>query len=169
MYKQTKLLSTAIGDFWISADKTNLSFDVIDVTSTVNKHYTYSIDQSFILIPNLPDSFSYDELALGSSIKLHRHKKIDWCSDEFYSGTLWEINGNVLGVANYVDNGQLDEHAEPNDLNFPSYFDVNIRYRGQLLFQITYKSLDEYQLLGEKGIDDLSIDFSFDEMSNWVN
>lgn len=148
------------------------SFDVVDVTNTVNKRYTYSVDQSFVLIPNLPDSFRYDELALESNIKLYRHRKIDWCTDEFYSGTLWEINGKVLGVANYVDNDQLDEHEEPNDLGFPSYVDIDNRYRGKLLFQITYKSLDEYQLFEKESIDDLSIDFSFlgfDEMSNWIN
>ncbi|MFR0610692.1 hypothetical protein ACLUWI_09575 [Limosilactobacillus mucosae] len=110
-----KLLSTAIGDFWMSADKIVLPFKAVDVTNIINKRYTYSVDQSIILIPELPEHFSY------------------------------------------------------SDLGFPSYFDIDDRYRGQLLFQVTYKSLDEYQLLDKQGIDDLSIDFSFEEMSLWIN
>lgn len=169
MNKPMKLLSTAIGDFWMSADKIVLPFKAVDVTDIVNKRYTYSVDQSIILIPELPEYFSYSELALESNIKLYQHHKNDWCTDEFYSGTLWEINDKILGVANYVDNGQLDEHEKPSDLGFPSYFDIDDRYRGQLLFQVTYKSLDGYQLLDKQGIDDLSIDFSFEEMSLWIN
>ncbi len=59
-----KLLSTAIGDFWMSADKIVLPFKAVDVTDIVNKHYTYSVDQSIILIPELPEHFNYCALAL---------------------------------------------------------------------------------------------------------
>lgn len=50
------------------------------------------------------------------------------------------------------------------------YFkDVDERYRGQLLFQISYKPVAEYRQLEQQGIDDLSIDFSFDGMLSYVS
>lgn len=54
-------------------------------------------------------------------------------------------------------------------LGLPSYEDVDERYRGQLVFQISYKPVAEYRQLEQQEINDLSIDFSFDGMLSYVS
>lgn len=159
-----KELSTPVGDFSLRADQATVPFDVFNVTAKVNATYKFPVERALVLRPVLPVHFMFAELALEANLPANGFKWSDWCSDEFYSGILWENGRTILGTANFVDNNRLDEHAGTSRLGLPAYHEVDERYRGQLVFQISYKSLAEY-----RGIHDLSLDWSFDAMISYVD
>lgn len=58
--------------FWITADDKKIDFDLKDVTSRENdilknNHSVYFMERAVVLVPNLPDSFSYKKLSLESN------------------------------------------------------------------------------------------------------
>ena len=164
-----EVLSTPVGTFGLRADQEMVAFDVFDVTADANADYKFPVERALVLRPVLPTHFKFTKLALVADLPANGFTWSDWCSDEFYAGTLWENEHKLLGTANFVDNGQLDEHAGISMLGLPSYEDVDERYRGQLVFQISYKPVAEYRQLEQQGINDLSIDFSFDGMLSYVS
>lgn len=164
-----EVLSTPVVAFGLRADQEMVAFDVVDVTADANADYKFPVERALVLRPVLPTHFKFTELALVANLPANGFTWSDWCSDEFYAGTLWENEHKLLGTANFVDNGQLDEHAGISMLGLPSYEDVDERYWSQLVFQISYKPVAEYRQLEQQGINDLSIDFSFDGMLSYVS
>lgn len=169
---KTLRLHLPMANFWIEADGKEIPYQIADVTDSVNKYLNspYHVDQSCIMLPEFPRKFQFDHLQLLSDVEIKHDNYDDWISDEFYSGASWILGKYIIGAAAFVDNAYLDDHADVTTTSYPEYFNVDESFRNKLIFQISYKTLAEYRLANKSSkYGDLSLDFSFDEMQNFLD
>ncbi|WP_300956081.1 MULTISPECIES: hypothetical protein [Lactobacillus] len=152
-----------------------LPYQLANVTDSVNDSLRddyaapYHVDKSFTIVPKLPSKFYFDNLQLMSNVAAKQNNFDDLLTDEFFCGASWIIDNYVIGAAIFVDNRDLDDHAGVGETSYPEYFEINKKFRNKLVFQISYKKLTEYQLIGKRENGDLSLYFSFDKMLDFIN
>lgn len=167
-----QVLKLPMAAFWLEADGTKIPFSIINVTDEVQNYihaynHHFNVNESYILKPELPTKFSIDLLAVKVDKQKSKYQFEDWISDEYYSGACWQFENSrqIVGVAGFVDNNTLDDHAVVGKGVLAGYESVNDKFRGQLLFQISDKDL---KAINNPKYDDLSLDLSFDLLAEHI-
>lgn len=165
-----------MADFWLEADEIKIPFGIINVTGEAQDYirafnHQFSINESYILKPELPTKFNIDLLAVKADKTKWEYQFEDWISDEYYDGACWRFatSRQIVGIACFVDNNILDDHALVGENVLAGYKSVNDKFRGQLLFQISDKDLLPYlKAMNNPECDDLSLDLSFDLLAEQI-
>lgn len=138
--------------FMIKGDDKSIPFSVCDKTTEINKRieesygYLNGVEQTYLLVPNLPDRFYYEELKLVSDVWFNHKNFIDWDSDEYYGGSFWKIGDKAFGIAVATDNSDLDDHIEYGEY-LPDYFDIDEKLKryNNLKFLIAKMPFEDFK------------------------
>lgn len=135
--------------FWITADDKKIDFDLKDVTSRENDilkdiHSIYFMERAVVLIPHLPDRFSYKKLSLENS-KDWSKMKGEFDGDEWFYNTVWYWKDKAWSTGIHIENDEyFDEITCIND-GLPYYLNIDQSVKDELCFEIIYKDRKEYE------------------------
>lgn len=135
--------------FWITADDKKIDFDLKDVTSRENdilknNHSVYFMERAVVLVPNLPDSFSYKKLSLESN-KNWSKMEGDTDGDEWFYNIVWYWKDKAWSVGIHIENDEYFDEITCITDGLPYYLNIDQSVKNELCFEIIYKDRKEYE------------------------
>lgn len=135
--------------FWIAADGKRIDFEVKDVTSRENNmlkeaHSLYFMERAVVLIPSLPDDFSYKKLSIennGNWSKMEGEPD----GDEWFYNTVWYWKDKAWSIGIHIENEEFFDNITYINDGLPYYMDVDQSVKKELCFEIIYKDRNEYE------------------------
>lgn len=157
-------LTLSCGRLWLENDNGPLACQVTDVTDEIDsdlKSYNkdYGLAKSCLLVPELPDQFKWERLALASDFPVSAANLVTSLGDRNYLGGIWWVDDLLVAAAVYRQ--ELSDYAALDPSCLPYYQAVDNGVKDQLLFQVSVKAAKD------TAPSDLSLDFSFDELRRY--